>query len=180
MNPNLPKIARAAVDAEGQTGCPAELMAAQCILETGWLAAAPENNCFGIKSYAGNFGRQLLRTKEWFTDEQLRHFLALGDQRHAEMDAAVPPRSDGRKRYAVWDWFATFKDLGDCFAKRAAMWDKGPYSKAATAFKQGGGLEDLVRGIAPVYATDPKYADSVLGIIHQRDVQTAILQARSA
>ncbi len=180
MNQNLTKIARAAVDAEGLTGCPAELMAAQCILETGWLAAAPENNCFGIKSYSGNFGRQLLRTKEWFTDDQLRHFLALGDQRHAELDAAVPPRADGRKRYTVWDWFATFKELGDCFAKRAAMWDKGPCAKAAEAFKGDRNVEALVKGISPIYATDPKYADSVLGIIHQHDVQAAILQARSA
>src|SRR5579872_7370119 len=81
----LRQIAQAAVASERATGCPAELQAAQCILETGWLSHAPGNNCFGIKSYPGESGRQLLHTREWFTDTGVRQFLASGDGRTAEL-----------------------------------------------------------------------------------------------
>ena len=80
---NLWLIAQAAVAAEKATHCPAELQAAQCILETGWLAHAPGNNCFGIKSYEGAAGRQLLASREWFNDAELDCFLSRGDGRSA-------------------------------------------------------------------------------------------------
>lgn len=177
----LEQIARAAVDAEKATGCPAELTTAQCILESGWLKHAPGNNCFGIKAYSGCQDTQLLRTTEWFTDAEVARFLRPPAQgrtatlKHPE----VPARKDGRREYAVQDLFAAFKTLGDCFTKRAAMWDKARYAKAAAAFKQGGGLEDLVRGIAPIYATDPGYADKVLGLINRADVRAALKGARA-
>src|SRR5437762_5869262 len=118
---SLRLIAEAAVTSERSTGCPAELPAAQCILETGWLKHAPGNNCFGIKSYNGAFGRQLLRTREWFSDADAARFLALGDGRTAELANPVQHDPRGRKLYHVEDWFANFATLGDCFARRAAM-----------------------------------------------------------
>src|SRR6478672_2840811 len=93
---NLGRIAEAAVASEQSTGCPAELQAAQCILETGWLNHAPGNNCFGIKSYAGAFGRQLLHTREWFTDAELARFLTSADGRTAE--PVEPAQQDARGR----------------------------------------------------------------------------------
>jgi flagellum-specific peptidoglycan hydrolase FlgJ len=176
---NLGRIAEAAVASELSTGCPAELQAAQCILETGWLNHAPGNNCFGIKCYEGAFGRQLLGTREWFTDSEAAHFLALGDGRTAER--AEPPQRDarGRKLYHVEDWFATFATLGDCFARRAAMFNAGHYAPLAGAYRSGGSLEALVRGIAPIYATDPGYADTLLSLIRNADVQAAIAAARA-
>src|SRR5438477_8715451 len=91
---NLRLIAEAAVASERSTGCPAELQAAQCILETGWLKHAPGNNCFGIKSYGGASGRQLLNTREWFSDADAARFLALGDGRTASL--ATPVEQDAR------------------------------------------------------------------------------------
>src|SRR6476660_7388079 len=91
---NLWLIAQAAVASENATACPAELQAAQCILETGWLKHAPGNNCFGIKSYQGESGRQLLTTREWFTADGLARFLSLGDGRTAT--PAKPTRQDAR------------------------------------------------------------------------------------
>jgi hypothetical protein len=38
-------IAEAAVAAERGTGCPAEISAAQCIVESAWLIIAPEDDC---------------------------------------------------------------------------------------------------------------------------------------
>ena len=176
---NLRLIAEAAVASEGCTGCPAELQAAQCILETGWLKHAPCNNCFGIKSYAGAYGRQLLRTREWFTGAEAAQFVALGDSRTARVAEPVQRDGRGRKLYHVEDWFATFATLGDCFAHRAAMFRAGRYAPFAAAFKTGGSMKELVRGIAPIYATDPAYADAVLALIHRADVQAAITSARA-
>jgi flagellum-specific peptidoglycan hydrolase FlgJ len=45
----LSQIVAAAVASERATGLPAELSAAQCIFESGWLSRMPGNNCFGIK-----------------------------------------------------------------------------------------------------------------------------------
>src|SRR5215469_1251488 len=104
---NLRLIAEAAVVSERSTGCPAELQAAQCILETGWLKHAPGNNCFGIKSYEGAWGRQLLRTNEWFNDAEAARFLARGDGRTAALADPVQQDAHGRKLYNVRDWFAT-------------------------------------------------------------------------
>jgi hypothetical protein len=85
----------------------------QAILESGWLDHAPGNNCFGIKSYNGEYGRQLLSTTEWFTDAELKRFLALGDGRTAQLaDPVAPARHDGRRKYRVQDWFATFAASG--------------------------------------------------------------------
>ena len=44
----LRKIAEAAVAAERETGCPAEISTAQCIVESAWLQVAPGNNAFGL------------------------------------------------------------------------------------------------------------------------------------
>jgi flagellum-specific peptidoglycan hydrolase FlgJ len=176
---NLSRIAHAAVASQRSTGCPAELQAAQCILETGWLAHAPGNNCFGIKSYAGAFGRQLLRTREWFTDAEVARFLAPGDGRTAALVESVQQDARGRKLYRVEDWFATFATLGDCFARRAAMFTAGRYAPIARAYQAGGSLEALVRAIAPIYATDPGYADAVLALIGNAEVQAALAAARA-
>ena len=176
---NLRRIAQAAVASEQATGCPAELQAAQCILETGWLSHAPGNNCFGIKSYPGESGRQLLQTHEWFTPKELLQFLARGDQRTAE--PVTPERVDGRGRrlYSVQDWFATFETLGDCFAKRAGNFRSGPYARFAAAFQADRDLEALVHGIAPIYATDPAYAGKVLAFVHNSEVREALAAARA-
>jgi flagellum-specific peptidoglycan hydrolase FlgJ len=176
---NLDRIAKAAVDSERSTGCPAALQAAQCILESGWLDHAPGNNCFGIKCYAGAFGRQLLHTREWFTDAEAARFQASGDGRTAARLEPAGQDAHGRKLYRVEDWFATFATLGDCFARRAAIFTAGRYAPFARAYKAGGSLEALVRGIAPIYATDPGYAETVLALIGNADVQAALARARA-
>lgn len=176
----LKQIARAALHCESLVpACPAEIPAAQCALESGWLDHAPENNCFGIKSYAGEFGRQLLHTTEYFSDAELRHFLGPGDGRTAELtDAAAPARHDGRRKYKVQDWFATFASLGDCFAKRAHLFTAGRYAPIAAAYAQDRDLEKCVRAFGPIYATDPEYAETLIRIVRQPEFQQALAEAR--
>src|SRR5262245_25350157 len=93
---NLRLIAQAAMASEKATECPAELQAAQCILETGWLHHAPGKNCFGIKSYPGEYGRQLLATREWFSRDELARFLSRGDGRVATAVRGAAPDARGR------------------------------------------------------------------------------------
>ena len=177
----LQRIASAAVHCERLVPtCPAEIPMAQAILESGWLEHAPGNNCFGIKSYSGEYGRQLLHTTEWFTDAEVKRFLALRDGRTAEpADPGAPARHDGRRKYKVQDWFATFEVLGDCFAKRARLFGAGRYAPIAAAYAEDRDLEKCIRAFAPIYATDPHYADSVLQIIHRAEVQVVLAEARS-
>lgn len=176
----LPEIAAASVECERSTGVPAELLAAQCILESGWLQRFPGGNCFGIKAYPGQHGRQLLATDEWLTDRELREFLAKGDGRTAELAQPVRTNGKGRKQYRVQDWFATFASLADCFRKRALLFHAGRYRASYLNYLNDRDLPALVRSIAPIYATDETYADLVLRILQQPDVMTAIERSRQA
>lgn len=170
------QIAPAAVSAARLTGVPAELLCAQAILESGWLEHAPGNNCFGIKSYQGQYGRQLLRTREWLTPQELARFIALGDARTAQ--AVLPERKDelGRTLYDVRDWFATFATLGDCFLRRALLFTEGRYVESWKRYLENRDLEAFVRAMAPIYATDSHYADAVLAIARMPEVTSIVEQ----
>ncbi len=58
------QIAQASVATERATGFPAEVIAGQAALESGWLMSVKGNNVFGWKVYPGCH-RQLIRTTEW-------------------------------------------------------------------------------------------------------------------
>jgi flagellum-specific peptidoglycan hydrolase FlgJ len=79
----------------------------------------------------------------------------------------------------VQDWFSTFATLGDCFTRRAMMFPEGRYAPAARAYRETANLEAFVRTIAPIYATDPHYADAVLAIARAPEV-TGIIDRYTA
>jgi flagellum-specific peptidoglycan hydrolase FlgJ len=174
----LQSIARAAVAATRGTDCPAELVAAQAIIESGWLEHSPGNNCFGIKARQGDHDRQLLRTAEWFTDAEREAFLRGAEGRTAEL--VTPPEADrrGRKKYRCQDWFAVFPALADCFARRVLLFSIGRYAPIALEYRETGDLEQLVRKMAAVYATDPNYAPTILQFIRRPDLTAALEAAR--
>jgi len=173
------QIAPAAVACERDaTGCPAELTAAQAILESGWLSNAPANNCFGIKAHASVPGRQLLTTTEWFTDQEAATFVAHGDQREAVL--ATPPQARGpRKKYKVKDWFAAYATLAECFSDHTRVLQGAVYAPAWTRYRADRNLEAFIRGIAAHYATAPDYADSILQLARNTVIAAAIAAARS-
>ena len=178
---NLRFIAAAAVAAEKASGIPAELSCAQCILESGWLESAPGNNPFGIKVYQGAPGRQLLDTTEWFTHEELNHFLQLGDSRTATvfLRGGVPQTSGARTLYRVKDWFAAFPALSDAFGRHAEMMlTVAAYQDATKQYQASGNLSVYVETIAKKYATSPVYATQVEQLIAQDNVKTALKTAR--
>jgi flagellum-specific peptidoglycan hydrolase FlgJ len=176
----LQSIARAAVDATKGTDCPAALIAAQAILESGWLGHAPGNNCFGIKARKGEMARQLLPTSEWFTDAERTAFLAAMDGRTADLVEPVETDARGRKKYRCRDWFATFPTLAACFARRVALFAAGRYAPIALEYRLNGDLEQLVRKMAPIYATDQKYTATILEFIRRPDLTAALAEARNS
>jgi flagellum-specific peptidoglycan hydrolase FlgJ len=154
---NLESIARAAVFSEVRTSCPAEVSAAQCILESGWLEVAPGNNCFGIKNTDRFPGSQYVLTKEYLNGEWIRTPLE----------------------------FETYPRLEDCFEDHARLITGGfnparpnVYAPAFRAYLLSRDLEAFVRGIARHYATDPGYPDKLIAIYNQVAVRDALERAR--
>ena len=177
MNDELRQAVSSAIACEANTGVPAELLVAQFGLESGWGKHMPGNNCFGIKEYAGAFGRQLLQTHEWFTEAELARFLAGDAARTAE---PTGQSNVLRKEYAVRDWFATFRSLAACFDRRAQLFLAGRYKPFADQYLKDGDAETLIRGIAPIYATAPGYADTLLQLVSQKNIQTVLAQLRGS
>lgn len=146
----LGRIARAAVEAEAQTACPAELSAAQAILESGWLKAAPGNNCFGIKATDEHATYQV--TKEYLNGQWKTLRLA----------------------------FEAYGSLTDCFLAHARLIQGGRYADAWRVYEQSHDLAGLVDGIAGIYATDPGYAKQVKQLAAAPYVAAAVMQIRNA
>jgi len=176
----LPIIAAAAAEAEERTGFPAEVLLAQCALESGWLSSAPGNNCFGIKFAPGRHrNKQLLRTREWFTREDLRAWLAHSPGRSV---ISEQPQADerGRRLYVVMDWFAAYDSLADACADYVRLLTRGRYEPAWRRYQQTRDWRRLIQDIADAgYATAPNYAQRVMSVLDDRAVQ-ALEAARAA
>ena len=142
----LVKIAAAAVSSEKQTGCPAELSAAQCIFESAWLSRCPGNNCFGIKSDAHGSGVQYILTHEYL------------DGTWEQMPLA----------------FKTYTSLAECFSDHARLIQQGVYAKSWAQFQADGNLRDYIAGVAAHYATDPNYAAQITAEAFSSTVANAL------
>jgi flagellum-specific peptidoglycan hydrolase FlgJ len=144
----LDKITQAAVQAELQTTAPAQLSSAQAILESSWLSAAPGNNCFGIRA----------------TDDHLTYCLT--------------------KEYVNGTWqacresFESYPTLADCFIAHAKLIQGGRYTPFWDQYRADRDLDSLIRGICPIYASDPQYTEEILVLSHGPHVMAAIERAR--
>ena len=158
----LTQIATAAVACEAETDFPAEISTAQCILESAWLTrmAAPFN-CFGIKA----------------TDSSAAYCIT-----HEYLNGS-------------WETcklaFEAYPDLAACFAAHARLiisgkpyrgaWEQyltdDPFLRVSQAASHR--LDGLIQGIAPVYATDPNYAEQLLTLAHGPHVTAALEAARA-
>ena len=145
----LRRIAEAAVAAERKTGVPAEISAAQCILESAWLQVAPGNNCFGIKAKADEHCQYCL-TKEYLNGEWTGQKLA----------------------------FATYPSLAACFAAHAMLLQSGVYAPAWRRYEANHDLDAYIRGIAEHYATDPGYAGKIYQLAYGPHVSAAVVHER--
>jgi flagellum-specific peptidoglycan hydrolase FlgJ len=168
-----------ATAAPGVRGVPAELTTAQCGTESAWLAHAPGNNAFGIKSTSPNEKRQLLPTKEWLNDAEAAEFMRGNRGRRLQILGAAKD-AHGRRQYNAWDYFRAYDSLADCFADHAKVLRGPAYQTAWQRYGAGGTLDDLIAGIAAHYATDPNYAELLKQIAHEQAVTEALTAARAA
>ena len=144
----LSRIADAAAVAERTTGCPAEISAAQCIVESAWLTRAPGNNCFGIKATDSNCTYCL--TKEYINGTWTSPTLA----------------------------FEAYPTLAACFAAHARLLQRGVYALAWLKYQADHDLDGYIRGIAAHYATAPDYAAQIIQLAHGPHVTAAIMESR--
>ena len=139
------KILIQAYIAKKKTGLPASILAAQCILETGWGDHVPvcrktkkySYNLFGIKGKGSNGSVEII-THEYIAGEKVK---VIGEFR------------------AYHDYAESFIDYGNLIlgAKRYknAVINKGDPEKYIWEIWKAG------------YATDPKYLDKILKIARQ-------------
>jgi flagellum-specific peptidoglycan hydrolase FlgJ len=144
----LQSASQAAIVAEKATACPAELSVAQCAIESGWGKSSPGNNCFGIKASDTHETYQL--TKEYLNGQWQTMRLA----------------------------FEAYDSLADCFIAHAKLIQGGRYSDAWREYEQDRDLDNLIRGIAHIYATAPGYATEILSLAHNAAVTAAIAKAQ--
>jgi len=175
----MQQIAAAAVGVEWRMGWPAEVLFAQCALESGWLRSAPGNNAFGIKFVPGRHQqKQLLQTREWFTPDELRAWLERMPGRAVVREEQTIDRH-GRRRYVVMDWFAAYPSLADACADYVRLLTRGRYEQAWRRYQETRDWRQLVRDIAAAgYATEPDYDRKVLAMLDERAAQ-ALAAARA-
>ena len=146
----LEEIAKAAVQSERSTGVPAEVTAAQCILESNWLTVAPQNNCFGVKHTSGPDNYCL--TSEYVN----------GLWQRKQLD------------------FQAYPSLADCFNAHATLLKCGPYTPAWERFQDDRNLDAFIVGISLHYATDPGYSAKIRMLANGLSVVAAVRSARRA
>jgi flagellum-specific peptidoglycan hydrolase FlgJ len=149
----LNAAAASAVSCERRTKVPAELTLSQWAVESGWGMHEPGNNCFGIKSYPGCSGVQQLKT--------------------VEVIAGV--------RTVVARDFAVFVSIESCFEKHACLFTTGAaYGPAWAHYLKSGDTEALIRQVAPIYATDPQYANKLVQVLAMPEVRACLADFRKA
>ncbi|MDR3741068.1 MAG: glucosaminidase domain-containing protein [Terracidiphilus sp.] len=147
----LSAAAKSACLCEQATGLPAEITVAQWAIESSWGAKSPGNNCFGIKAYPG------CRVQSFPTQEVI-----------------------GDVRKALTLEFAAFDNLQACFEKHARLITCGaPYAHAWATYTASKDVISLINEVAPVYATDPDYANRLRAVMSMHEVQCALKLARA-
>lgn len=151
---NLVDAAKAAVAAEGTTGCPAELTVPQWAVESGWGLRMPpgSNNPFGIKALPGQ----------------------------ASVTANTVEVTKGTATEIPQE-FRKFDTLQDAFVYHGSLIATGaPYGAAFDQYEQNGDVVGLIQRISPRYSTSPVYAKTLTTILNYSFVQQAIADARNA
>src|ERR1051326_5731318 len=151
---NLSSAAAAAVQAEQQTGCPADLTIVQWALESGWGEHTPahSNNPFGIKARPG----------EQYVESQTEEVVK-------------------GERVKLIQRFRIFATLADAFIEHGNLITTGtPYAEAWEQCETDENLVNLIKGVALHYSTTPPsiYSGKLLEILIMKPVQDALTEAR--
>lgn len=170
----LKTAAIAAVEAQDETKCPAEITLAQAVLESGWGQHSPGNNCFGVKSRNEGEHRQLLET-----NEVVSYQVANEAEKYFPEVISKTPLKSGRVLLKVKDYFKIYPSLKESFIDHGFLLVNGrPYVSAFKEYLQDHALFKLIEADAHKYATDPNYENEIESILHRQDVQDALANAR--
>ncbi|HEX2145084.1 MAG TPA: sporangiospore maturation cell wall hydrolase GsmA [Glycomyces sp.] len=141
--------AAAAQASDRATGVPASVTLAQAILETGWgksALAREDHNLFGMKCF-GSPGDHAIGCRDYATFE----CSPIGGC--FDMNAT----------------FRAYKNVGDSYRDHGDL--LASWSRYATAMKHAGDPKRFAKEIHKAgYATDPKYADKLIGIMDDYDL----------
>ena len=122
---------------------PASVCIAQAILESGWgRYCIGQFNYFGRKWNGwGNYVRQ--QTTEYENGQYV----------------------------TIYDKFQSYSSLEDAIRDWCVLIKEEPaYAEALAVWENGWCVEDFVRALAPVYATDPDYARKIIATMEANDL----------
>ncbi len=123
-------------------GIPVSFTIAQAALESGWGSSVRGNNLFGIKA-----------DRSW---------------KGPTVDVPTHEVVNG-KRIAIVDKFRVYSSWADCIQDRAQFFLRNP--RYARCFTENTGAGWARAVAAAGYATDPKYADTLVSIMDGRRLQ---------
>jgi flagellum-specific peptidoglycan hydrolase FlgJ len=172
-------VARIAVRLEQQTACPAQLLIAQWAIESKWgEKPVGHANYFGVKRAARHTQWSTVTTQEVLTPVQLE----IWNHQHAASPARViATLPDGRQRVEIDDEFADYHSLdASCQDYTWLIAHRTPYREAWQQYQRDKNLAALIRAVARVYATAPRYAELAEEIATQSNVLQAIARASAA
>jgi flagellar protein FlgJ len=128
---------------------------AQAALETGWKIKTIGNNIFGITKGSWTGATNLLLTTEIFSTPDKVFTLP-------EYIASVEPLDGGKYRYRVYRQFRAYASLDESLDDHLALLKSPRYQHAWTHRNDP---REYARQIAPIYASDPNYASTLVAVI---------------
>jgi flagellar protein FlgJ len=129
---------------------------AQAALETGWKIKKDRNNIFGITKGSWTGATNLLLTTEILDTPDKTFTLP-------EKVVSVEPLASGKYRYSVYRLFRAYASIDECLEDHFALLKGSLY---AHAWEYRDDPREYARRIAPVYATSPDYANTLVAVIN--------------
>lgn len=139
------------------SGVPYLVCLAQAAVESGWGDKTPGNNFFGIKT-----------GKTWTGDKQLLTTTEIHNTAVVKYPEIISIRKldNGKYEYRVKDWFRAYETPLSCFRDYAEFLKKR-FIKAFAYREPESFIYSVQKEHPYKYATDPKYAQTVIKIIQQ-------------
>jgi flagellum-specific peptidoglycan hydrolase FlgJ len=153
-NEVIDHYAEAAIEAQRKTGVPASLALAQLVQESGGSLAdlsglaRDYHNLFGVKG-SGPAGSVTLTTTEYDANGNAYQTPAEFARYHTDAES--------------------FEAHGELIAGTHPGWTPF-YAEPWAQYQKDHDAYGLARGIASIYATDPNYADALVGIMQRYDL----------
>lgn len=168
----LNNFARVAVPICRIESYPPEMLLAQWAVESSWGAAeAGKNNVFGMTKAARHATWEWVKTWEILSAEGIAKLPA--EERSRIVSKELRP--DGKFKVRLERKFAAFESIQHAILDKINLIKNGaPYKRLFAKYAADGSLNDLIKSVAAVYATDPNYGQLLLTVSKQKNILDAI------